>query len=127
MSETTKEYKGFVGSIEVSLEDNCLHGKILFINDLVTYEGETVAEINKEFMQAVDRYLDYCERTGKEASKPCSGSFNIRVGPELHRLAMISAKVNHKSLNDFVREAMQNAIQQANKKAVCHNRVTGEK
>ena len=25
--------------IEVSIEDNCLHGRVLFIEDIVTYEG----------------------------------------------------------------------------------------
>ena len=32
-------YKGFTGSAEVSIEDQCLFGKIEFIGDLITYEA----------------------------------------------------------------------------------------
>ena len=43
------EYKSFLGSIEVDIDDNCLHGKILFINDLITYEAVTPAQLETEF------------------------------------------------------------------------------
>ena len=36
------KYKGFLGSIEVSIEDGIMHGKLLYINDLITYEANTV-------------------------------------------------------------------------------------
>jgi len=43
------EYKGYKGSIEVCLDDDLLHGKLLGIKDLVTYEGYTVQGIRKAF------------------------------------------------------------------------------
>jgi len=51
-------YRGYYGSIEASPEDNCLYGKLLFIRALVSYEGQTVAELAHAFKQAVDEYLD---------------------------------------------------------------------
>ena len=54
-------HKGYTGSIEVSIEDNCLHGRILFIEDIVTYEGETVDDLATSFKDAVDRYVTYCK------------------------------------------------------------------
>jgi predicted HicB family RNase H-like nuclease len=39
------QYKGFVGSIEVDSEDKCLHGKLLYINDLVTYEATSIIKL----------------------------------------------------------------------------------
>ena len=54
-------HKGYTGSIEVSLEDNCLHGRVLFIEDIVTYEGETVDDLATSFKDAVDRYVTYCK------------------------------------------------------------------
>ena len=53
----TLSYKGYSGSAEISIEDNCLHGKIEFINDLVTFEGATPIELQSAFEEAVDRYL----------------------------------------------------------------------
>ncbi|MCC5845364.1 MAG: toxin-antitoxin system HicB family antitoxin [Verrucomicrobia bacterium] len=43
---------------EFSQKDGCLHGKIQFIQDLVTYEAETVPELEKAFHAAVDDYLE---------------------------------------------------------------------
>jgi predicted HicB family RNase H-like nuclease len=60
MNETLS-HKGYTGSVEVSIEDCCLHGKILFIEDIITYEGNAVEEIKSSFIEAVDRYLSYCD------------------------------------------------------------------
>jgi predicted HicB family RNase H-like nuclease len=106
------KYKGYAGTIEPSIEDGCLHGEILFINDLITYEGTTVAEIKASFEEAVDRYLAYCEETGRPADKPCSGTFNVRVGPELHRKAVEAAYEQGFTLNEFVTRSIQAATEQ---------------
>ena len=42
------KHKGYIGSIEASVEDNCLFGKLLFIRALVSYEGQTVAQLAKK-------------------------------------------------------------------------------
>jgi predicted HicB family RNase H-like nuclease len=105
-------YKGYTGTIEASIEDSCLHGQILFIEDIVTYEGETVEEIKTSFKQAVDRYLAYCKETGNPANKPYSGTFNVRVGQELHRKAAEIACHQGVTLNDFVAQSIKSAIVQ---------------
>jgi len=105
-------YKGYTGTIEASIEDVCLHGKILFINDLITYEGNTVEEIKASFEEAVDHYLAYCEETGKPANKPYSGTFNVRVGQELHRKAVEVAYHQGITLNDFVVQSIKSSIAQ---------------
>lgn len=105
-------YKGYNGSIDVSIEDTCLHGKILFIDDIITYEGSTVEEITMSFKNSVDRYLEYCAKTGKPANKPYSGTFNVRVGQELHRKAVEIAHNNNITLNDFVAQSIRVAIEQ---------------
>ena len=84
-------HAGFTGSFDVSLEDGCLIGRVLFIDDIISYEGETVSDLKKNFEAAVDRYIAYCKQTGKPANKPYSGTFNVRVGPALHRKAVIAA------------------------------------
>ena len=103
-------YKGYIGSIEVSIEDICLHGRILFVDDLVTYEGNNVTEIRAAFQDAVDRYLNHCQRVGKAANKPYSGTFNVRIGPELHSKAARVAHQKKIKLNEFVKLAIQAAI-----------------
>ncbi len=105
-------YKGYTGTIEASVEDGCLHGKLLFITDLITYEGNTVNEIKNSFKEAVDHYLAYCKETGKPANKPYSGTFNVRVGQNIHRKAVEVAYRQGITLNDFVAQSIKNAIAQ---------------
>jgi len=105
-------YRGYTGTIEASIEDGCLHGKILFIDDIITYEGNTVDDIKIAFEAAVERYLVYCNEAGKPANKPYSGTFNVRVGRELHRKAVEVACHRGIKLNDFVTQSIQSAIEQ---------------
>ena len=95
-------YKEYSGSVDISIEDNCLHGKIEFINDLVTFEGSTPIELKIAFEEAVDRYLAYCKKTGTVPDKPFSGSFNVRTGAALHRLSAQVAASKGVSLNEHV-------------------------
>lgn len=99
-------HKGFSGSIETSLEDNCLHGTILFIDDLVTYEAKTLADLKTEFESAVEDYISTCEEIGRQPMKPCSGTFNIRIGPELHQKTAQHAAEAGSSINDVIKKAL---------------------
>ena len=104
-------HKGYTGSIEASIDDNCLHGRILFIDDIITYEGTTVEDTVVSFKDAVDRYLAYCKETGKPANKPFSGSFNVRIGPELHRKAAEIASIRNTTLNEFVVQSIKAVVE----------------
>lgn len=100
------EYNGYSGSIDVSKEDRCLFGKILFITDLVTYEAETITDLEAEFIAAVDDYLLTCKEIGKEPQRPFKGSFNVRISQELHRKAALEAHKENISLNELTAKAI---------------------
>ncbi len=103
---TMLKHRGYFGSIEASPEDNCLFGKLQFIRSLVSYEGETVAELTQAFRDAVDDYLETCEALEREPEIPCKGSFNVRVGHDLHLAASVAATKQSISLNDLTRRAL---------------------
>jgi predicted HicB family RNase H-like nuclease len=104
------EYKGFYGSVEASIEDGCLFGKLEFIDPLVNYEGETVSELEAAFREAVEDYLASCEVRGIEPQKPYRGSFNVRVGRDLHRAAVIAAGQRGLNLNELVKQALEHEL-----------------
>ncbi|WP_080405459.1 type II toxin-antitoxin system HicB family antitoxin [Burkholderia ubonensis] len=104
------EHKGYAGSIDFSLEDNTLHGRILFINDLVNYEGTDLSELRRAFIDAVEFYLETCAEEGVEPDKPCSGTFNVRISPALHRNVQVEAARRGLSLNDLVRQSLENEL-----------------
>ncbi|WP_277960817.1 type II toxin-antitoxin system HicB family antitoxin [Pseudomonas sp. RIT-To-2] len=100
------QHRGYFGSIEASPEDNCLFGKLQFIRALVSYEGETVAELSQAFRDAVDDYLATCDSLNQNPEIPCKGSFNVRVGHDLHLAATVAALKQSISLNDLTRQAL---------------------
>ena len=105
------KHKGYIGSIEASLEDNCLFGKILFIKALISYEGKTVADLDAAFQAAVYDYLVTCQNLGQTPEKPCKGSFNVRVGHDLHLAAALAATRKKVTLNDLTRQALNEFLQ----------------
>jgi len=109
---TLLEHRGYYGSIEVSHADNCLFGKLQFIRDLVSYEGETVAQLTEAFRAAVDDYLDTCKALERAPETPCKGTFNVRIGHELHLAANVAARQAHISLNDLTKHALKHYLAQ---------------
>jgi predicted HicB family RNase H-like nuclease len=70
-------YKGYFGSLKFSDEDNVFHGRIIGINDRITYEGDSVQNLLWDFNSAVDEYLNVCTELGKEPEKSYKGSFKV--------------------------------------------------
>jgi len=108
----TMKYKGFIGSIEVSIEDNCLHGKIIHSVDLVTYEASTVEGLKKEFEAAVDDYIATCAEVGIEPFKSFSGTLNVRIGPGLHKEIALAALKNETSINNEIKKAVEKHLRE---------------
>ncbi len=104
-------YKDYYGSVDISLEDDCLFGKLEFIEPLVTFEGQNVEELQSAFHEAVDDYIATCEQLGRMPQKPYSGSFNVRVGQELHAGAVRCARLRDLSLNELVKQALEREMQ----------------
>ena len=96
------EYKNYTGSVEYSNEDKCFFGKIEMIDDLVTFEATSVDELETNFKNSVDEYVDTCASLGREPHKTYKGVFNIRIDPELHRKIYKKALQEHISLNALI-------------------------
>jgi predicted HicB family RNase H-like nuclease len=107
MKTESFSYKGYTGSSEFSHEDRCLVGQILYIDDLILYEGDSYDDLKKAFQSSVNEYLEFCKKVGKEPQKAYSGSFNVRIGADLHAKAAQKAIQSGVSLNEYVRLAVQ--------------------
>lgn len=108
--ENVLKYNEYMGSVKFNHKDRIFHGKIEFIDDLVTFEGSSVDELIKAFEEAVEDYIEICETTGKEPQKSFKGTFNVRVSPELHRKAALISLERGISLNQFIEEALSKAV-----------------
>jgi len=103
-------YKEYMGSVEFSEEDGVFYGKVVGIKALISFEGDSVSSITQDFHTAVDEYLDFCAENGIEPEKPFKGSFNVRIGSELHRKVAVAASEKGVSLNAFVEDAIKQVV-----------------
>jgi predicted HicB family RNase H-like nuclease len=100
------KYKDYEGTAELDMSRNVCRGKILFIDDLVTYEADLPSALQAQFEAAVDDYIATCAELGREPQRPFRGLFNVRVSPELHRAAALRSATDSVSLNEVVIRAL---------------------
>lgn len=106
---STMSYKGYAARIEYSDEDACFVGHIAGIRDVVGFHGESVQELRAAFAEAVDDYLETCEKLGRAPQKPYSGKLMLRVPPEVHAHAAMMAEAQGMSLNQWATEVISKA------------------
>lgn len=105
-------YKGYWAKIKYSDEDGCFCGAIEGLeNASISFEGESVEELRKDFEDAIDSYLETCKESNWKPEKQYKGSFNVRIEPELHKKATMFAEVFNMSLNQFVAKAIRDEIE----------------
>lgn len=104
-------YKGYAARIEYSDEDECFVGRVVGIRDMITFHGESVDGVRKDFEEAMDFYLETCAERGEEPNKSYSGNLMLRVPPEVHAFVATAAEVSGKSINQWAAEKLQEAAQ----------------
>ena len=102
-------HKEFIGSVHFSTDDRLFYGKIEGINDLITFEGSTVDELEQGFRMMVEEHIKDCLEEKVPAEKSYKGSLNVRLNPELHRKASRVAMLKNISLNQFIQKAVEKA------------------
>jgi len=103
------EYKGYIGRVEFDDDARIFHGEVINTRDVITFQGSSVDELLKAFSDSVDDYLAFCKERGEDPDKPFSGQFVTRISPELHRKIHYAATLSGKSLNGFIKEALDHA------------------
>lgn len=102
-------YKGYFARVEFDAEDRLFVGHVAGINDVVGFHSDNVGGLEEAFHEAVDDYLEACEKANKVPEKPYSGKVMFRVPPEVHARAALAAQIAGKSLNQWAEDALRDA------------------
>lgn len=73
------KYKDWSGTFEYEPDDDCFHGRVLGIRDVVHFTGRSVDELKQALADSVEDYLDACRAVGKPPEKPYSGKILVRA------------------------------------------------
>lgn len=103
-------YKGYQARVEFDSKAKIFHGEVLGINDVITFQGTAVDELEREFRASVHDYLEFCAEKGKKPEVTVSGTLNLRMKRETHRLVKIFADAKDVSINDYINLAIEEKI-----------------
>ncbi|MBH3413303.1 MULTISPECIES: type II toxin-antitoxin system HicB family antitoxin [Pseudomonas] len=102
-------YRGYAARIEYSDEDQLLIGHVAGIRDVIGFHGESISELRRAFEEAVDDYIETCEKLGREPQKAYSGKLSLRLEPALHASVAAKAELAEKSINQWVSDILSQA------------------
>ncbi|MCB0406636.1 MAG: type II toxin-antitoxin system HicB family antitoxin [Bdellovibrionales bacterium] len=106
------KYKGFIGKVEYDESGKVFHGEVLGVADTITFQGQSVKELEKAFKDSVDDYLEFCKQEGLEPQKSVSGETRLRMGEERHIKVALISEQEGKSMNEWLIEAIDQKIKQ---------------
>ena len=104
------DYRGYRATVTFDDELDIFHGAVIGTTSVISFEGQSVEELREAFAGAVDEYLAFCEEEGVAPDKPFSGNVALRMSPDLHRAATVSAQTEGKSLNAWLAERVAEAV-----------------
>lgn len=104
------KYKGYIGHVEYDDEAKIFHGEVVGLKDIITFQGSSVEELEQAFKDSVEDYLAWCKKRKEKPEKTFSGTFNLRIPPDLHARLALQAKSLGVSLNSFIAQTLNQVV-----------------
>ncbi len=104
-------YKGYVGSICYSQADDVLYGKVLGIRSLISYEGDTIKSLKKDFEEAVEDYFALCEELNMTPETAHFSSQQLQLSPVLQEEVEAYSKSKGTSFQNVVEQAVEHYLE----------------
>lgn len=103
------KYKNYTAKIEYDAADNIFIGRVVGIKDVVSFHGESIADLHNAFHESVDDYLTMCEELGQEPNKAYSGKLLLRLPADVHASIAAAAEARGTSINKWAAEVLREA------------------
>jgi predicted HicB family RNase H-like nuclease len=107
-------YRGYKGYFEYDGKADIFHGQVIGIKDVITFQGRSIDDLKVALKDSIDDYLEMCEQEEKSPDKPFSGKFSLRLPPEVHSKVAQAAASDHKSINSWITDVVENNLEKHN-------------
>lgn len=97
-----KPYKGYIAQINMDVDACIIHGRVIGLKDVISFNGESVQEVTQAFHRAVDGYLAVCEELGEKPEKTFSGKIFFRTKPQVHQMICKAAELEGTSISAWM-------------------------
>ena len=95
-------YQGYSAKVTFDPDAEVLHGEVVGLRDVITFQATSVEGLKEAFRDSVDDYLAWCAELGQEPERAYAGRFLLRMDPGLHRDLALAAERAGVSINAFV-------------------------
>ena len=102
-------YKGYTASMVFDAQDKIIVGRVLDVDDIISFHGQSVAEFESSFHAVIEDYLAASKELGSPPERPASGKVMLRIAPEVHAAALKAAARSGTSLNKWAEAALGKA------------------
>ncbi len=111
MNKNILEIDGHKAVISFDSDLAMFRGEFLGLNGGADFYAESVTGLIKEGRKSLKVFLALCEEKGLAPFREYSGKFNVRLSPSIHEAAATYAAAANKSLNEWVSDAIERAIE----------------
>jgi predicted HicB family RNase H-like nuclease len=64
------EYKGYIAKVEFDDEAGLFHGVVINTRDVITFQGDRVADLRQAFRDSIEDYFEFCAARSEKPEKP---------------------------------------------------------
>jgi predicted HicB family RNase H-like nuclease len=105
------EINGYRAVITYDPKVEMFRGDFMGLKGRTDFYAKDIDTLKKEGASALRIFLDRCAESGVKPKKDYSGRFNVRVSSSLHADIAIIAAAQGKSLNQWVSDTLEQAVQ----------------
>lgn len=104
-------YKGYTATVSFDPDAEVLHGAVIGLRDVITFQATSVEALREEFRASVDDYLAWCEELGRQPDRAYSGRVLVRMDSDLHRDLAAAAQREGTSINALIVAAIEEKLE----------------
>jgi predicted HicB family RNase H-like nuclease len=105
------EIEGQKAVVSLDPDIGLLRGEFLGLNGGADFYADSIDKLREEGAASFKVFLDMCTEKGISPFRQFSGRFNVRLDPKLHEAAVLAAKAQQKSLNEWISDVIEEAAE----------------
>lgn len=103
------EIEGQKAVVSLDPEIGLLRGEFLGLNGGADFYADSIEKLRQEGATSLQVFLEMCAEKGISPYRQFSGKFNVRLDPKLHEAAVLAARAEQKSLNEWISDVIEDA------------------
>lgn len=97
-------HRGYHAEIRYDPSADAFDGRVLGLQDVISFYGRTPEELRREMEAAIEDYLDWCAADGVKPERSWSGKLTLRSDDEFRRRVLIAAAARGQSVRAWINE-----------------------